>query len=214
MSETLATGQTIIGVEKTDPPITQTRTISELVEEFGYWRNVARVVRNDLGDGYQRALQIQLDEKASQIARRRSCEEMLNELSQRGFAWRDIARMVGVSVPAVRRWRLGESPTPENLTLIGRLLALVDLLGADHSVADVASLMEMPIVQESPLTAIDLASENRYIDVLELASDHIQGSDVMDRWHPDWRNEYQSEFEVFRAADGETGIRLRDRTLD
>jgi hypothetical protein len=36
---------------------------------------------------------------------------LLNELAELGFAWRDIARMVGVSVPAIQKWGRGGRPT-------------------------------------------------------------------------------------------------------
>lgn len=32
---------------------------------------------------------------------------MLSDLAELGFAWRDIARLVKVSVPAVQKWRKG-----------------------------------------------------------------------------------------------------------
>ena len=78
----------------------------------------------------------------------------------------------------------------------------------DHVVCDVASWMEMPLTPEVPVTGIDLAAAERYADLLDLAADHVTPEEVLDRWQPDWRTRYQSDFEVFESPDGDLGIRL------
>lgn len=132
---------------------------------------------------------------------------LLTDLADRGFAWRDIAALAGVSVPAVRRWRQGEAPTGEHLLAVARVVALVDTLEKDHLVTDVASWMEMPLADEAPLTAMDLAVAGRLSDVVDAAGEHATGEAVLDRWMPGWREKYGSRYEVFEAADGELGTR-------
>lgn len=199
----------------TDVPtqISRTRTIDDLVQDAGYLRNVNQILSDDVAETgrragriHHRAFEVQLNNNARQMARR-SPGEMLNELADTGFAWRDIARLLGVSVPAVRRWRQGESPTGEHLLAIARLVAFVEILRADHLASSVASWMEMPLTPEVPVTGIDLGADGRFEDLLDLAAGHATPEDVLNRWQPNWRERYRSEFEVFEATDGELGIR-------
>jgi hypothetical protein len=193
----------------------RTRTIDDLVEEAGHLRNVTRILGEDLADTtrqvgalHHHAFAAQLNTSARQLAKR-SAQELLADLADGGFAWRDIARLVGVSVPAVRRWRQGELPTGQNLLTIARLVGFVAILRDDHLVTSVASWLEMPLVYGSSVTGIDLAAAGRYEDLLDLAANHERSAQsVLDRWQPDWQSRYGSEFEIFTAPDGEAGIRL------
>jgi len=216
MSDAILSDATLItGTETTSPEqITRTRTIDELVAEAGHLRSQTRLLGDDVAEAdcrvrqiHQRAVAAQLETKAQAIAKT-SVTEMLAKLAETGFAWRDIAAMAGVSVPAVRRWRQGETPTGQNRLAIGRLVALSEILRDDHMVADVASWMEMPLAADAPVTAIDLAIAGRLQDVVDLAAGHATGEAVLDRWQPDWRQRFRSEYEVFRAPDGGLGTRL------
>lgn len=53
---------------------------------------------------------------------------MLSDLAELGFAWRDIARLVKVSVPAVQKWRKGEKASGESHSRVASLLAACDLI--------------------------------------------------------------------------------------
>ena len=113
MTDIITSDSTLItGTETTSPEqVTRTRTIDEVVADVGYLRSRARLLGEDVAETnrqvsemHQQAVAIQLDAKARGIAKR-SVGEMLSELADAGFAWRDIAALAGVSVPAVRRWR-------------------------------------------------------------------------------------------------------------
>jgi len=204
----------ILGTLTTSPEqVTRTRTIDEVVAEAGHLRSRARLLGEDVAETdrevselYRQALIEQLDAKARVIAKR-SVGEMLSELADVGFAWRDIAALAGVSVPAVRRWRQGEAATGANRLAVARILALVGTLRDDHLVSDVASWMEVPLVPDAPVTGIDLAVAGRLLEVVEIAAGHSTGEDVLDRSQPGWRERYRSDFEVFQAPDGELGTR-------
>lgn len=215
MTEAFTSSPTLVtGTETTSPETTtRTRTIDEVVEEAGFLHSRARLAGQDAadvgrlaGEIHEEALAQQLEVKAQAIARR-SVSEMLNELSEAGFAWRDIAALAGVSVPAVRRWRQGEAPTGQNRLAIARLVALMETLRDDHLVSDVASWMEVPLTSEAPLTAIDLAAAGRLAEVVAIAAGHSTAEDVLDGWRPGWREAYRSEYEVFEAPDGELSTR-------
>jgi hypothetical protein len=199
----------------------QTPTIDEIVRHVGSLRYTTRLqsedvaqagrqieaARQHIGNVHDQMQDHLLNTRAREIAKRPAVE-LLNELAASGFAWRDIARMLKVSVPGLRRWRQGEAPTGPHLLAIARLVALVDTMRVDHLVCDVASWMEMPLTPEVPLTGIDLAVDERYADLLDLAAHHVTPEEILDRWQPDWRTRHSSDFEVFEAPDGELGIRL------
>lgn len=198
-------------------PLSRTRTIDELVEEVGHLRSRGRLLGDDVAEVgrqteeiHRRFIEEQLNIRARKVAGR-SAADLLEELAGHGFAWRDIARLVGVSVPAVRRWRQGEPPTGTHLLALARLVAFIETLSMDHLISDVAGWMEMPLAPEAPVTGIDLAAGGRYADLVELAAAHSTPEAVLDRWRPGWREHFRSDFEVFEAADGERGIRLRTR---
>jgi hypothetical protein len=215
MTDVLTSDVTLItGALTTSPEqITRTRTIDEVVAEVGHLRSRTRLLGEDVaetdrevGEAYREALSEQLDVKARMTAKR-SVADMLSELADAGFSWRDIAALAGVSVPAVRRWRLGEAATGANRLAIARIVALVEVLRDDHLVSDVASWMEVPLASAAPVTAIDLAAAGLFQEVIEIAAYHSTGEDVLDRAQPGWRERYRSDYEVFEAPDGELGTR-------
>ena len=71
---------------------------------------------------------LDLDVRTTAKARSDS-ESLLEELAtDRGLGWSEISRLCGVSVSAVRKWRGGESPSPDRRRRLARLAAFLDLL--------------------------------------------------------------------------------------
>jgi hypothetical protein len=137
--------------------------------------------------------------------------ELLGRLSDLGFAWRDIARMIGVSVPAVQKWRRGGSITGDNRRNLASLLAACDLVTEHYMVSEVASWFEMPLVHDAPVTPADLYAADHADLVFDYASGHPGPETVLTDFDPDWRDRYQSDFEVFTAADGQPSLRPKGR---
>jgi transcriptional regulator with XRE-family HTH domain len=137
--------------------------------------------------------------------------QLLDEFTDLGFAWRDIARLVGVSVPAIQKWRKGGSTSPENRRRLAGLLAACDFVQHHHETDDIGQWFEMPLVQGIPVTLIDLWADDQYALVFEYALGHLAAETLLDRFEPEWRARYQSDFETFVAADGELSIRARER---
>jgi transcriptional regulator with XRE-family HTH domain len=183
----------------------KTWTISEKAE-------VARAYRGEMLDEAAVARATHRSSRAAQIDylarpfQRRSVATVLDGIADTGLAWRDIARVIGVSVPAVRRWRQGESATPENHMAVARFAALMATL-KELGVDDVATWLEMPIDPAAPVTGLDLAAEGKFEDLCEFALDEVTGAELLDAWTPQWRTRYRRGYEVFRAADGELGLR-------
>jgi transcriptional regulator with XRE-family HTH domain len=119
---------------------------------------------------------------------------LLAQISDSGMSWRDVARVLGVSVPAVQKWRKGGEITGVNRYNLARLAAVLDLI-ADHLV----------------LTRMDLLASNRHDLVLELVSDEASSTTpvaVLDAYDPAWReNLVDRAFEAFEAGDGRMSVR-------
>lgn len=152
---------------------------------------------------------VELESKTGERAR---CAPMhaLEQLADYGFAWRDIARVVGVSVPAITKWRKGAGVTGENRLKIARLLALIDML-SDRFIGEPASWLEMPIQAGVGITRMDLLERGRYDLVLALASTHTGDGTVeyvLNETDKDWRETVvDNAFESYTAEDGVISIR-------
>ncbi len=193
-----------------DLQVPRTMTIEErardLAEQAGHLRNRTALVSDDVADVHHRALHVQLETRINQLVTRNPVE-LLDELADFGFGWRDIARMVGVSVPALRRWRNGELPTGENRRAIARLLAFVQIIKDDHLVFGPASWMEVPITDGVPTSRIDLYAIGHLDVVFDLATGNCSPEEALDIIEPGWRGRERSEWEVATADDGQPYIR-------
>lgn len=178
-----------------------------LAEDAGYLRGVARILSQDVAAMHLRALGVQLEARTDEAAKR-AVGDLLAELADLGFSWREIARLVGVTVPAVRKWRQGEATTGHHRRAIARLVAFVHVLRSDHVVQDVPSWLEMPL-STSTITGLDVYEGGRCDLLLAFAANHITSDDVLDGIDTPWRQKTDDRFEIFTADDGEQGIRLR-----
>lgn len=84
--------------------------------------------------------------------------------------------MIGVSVPAVQKWRRAGGVTGENRRRLASILALCDVVTERYMVQDVASWFEMPISSLAPITPVDLYTEGQHDLVLEHASGTVTAS--------------------------------------
>jgi hypothetical protein len=163
-------------------------------------------------DTRRRAHLVELESKMDERAR---CAptQALEQLSDHGFAWRDIARVIGVSVPAITKWRKGTGITGENRLRIARMLGLIDML-SDRFIDEPASWLEMPITEGVGLSRMDLLARGRYDLVLALASTHTGDGtveSVLNEFDRDWRDNWvDNTFETYVADDG--GISIRPKS--
>jgi hypothetical protein len=188
--------------------VPRTMTIEErardLTERAGFVRNLSAVVTDDAAETHHSSFRLQLDTRTARLVKSDPVD-LLDELADLGFAWRDIARMVGVSVPALRRWRRGERPTGENRRAIGQLLAFVQIITSE--VFEPASWMEVPLSRDAPITAIDLYTAGQLDLIFDLATGNRPPDAALDIVRPGWRERYRSDWEVATAEDGQPFIR-------
>lgn len=178
-----------------------------MANETGTLRQDVSFLSRDIAQVHGDSLRIQLDSRTDEAAKRAPAD-LLSELADLGFSWTAIARIVGVSIPAIRKWRHGETATGDNRRMLARLVALVGVLENDHLISDVASWLDMPLA-ESNFTGIDVLADGQVHDLVEYAAQHIDGAELLDRALPAWRDGQSNRFEVYRAEDGERAIRMR-----
>lgn len=135
----------------------------------------------------------------------------LTALADMGLAWRDISKLIGVSVPAVQKWRRGGEIANENKIKIFGLAAVFDLLAAPLQIHDGGSWFQVPLSPDAPITPIDLWAAGKEELVFELAHENTNPDAVLDKFDPAWRERYRSDFEVFRADDGDLSVRTKAR---
>jgi transcriptional regulator with XRE-family HTH domain len=184
-------------------------TIRRLQRSYEELTGPVRVLNEDVEAGRREVREWDLDERTAAKARSDALS-LLEELStDRGLGWSDIARLCGVSVSAVRKWRAGEPPSPERRRELARLAAFVDLLDEIAPVADPASWLLMPLVDGRTVTAADLYLGRQSNDLLEHAQGHLGVHDLLNRWNPNWREHTRSDWQIVIAADGERSITRR-----
>jgi hypothetical protein len=179
----------------------------ELAEQAGFLHSVTRVLTDGVAGLHRRTIEVQLRSRTEEAAKR-SAPDLLNELADLGIAWRDIARMVGVTVPAVRKWRQGEPATGAHRKATAGLLAFIDVLRSEHHVVDVPSWLEMPL-GDSSVTGVDVYAGGLVEPLVMHAAGHISAEQLLDQFDPDWHRTTERQFEIFTAADGQAAIRMR-----
>ncbi len=116
---------------------------SLLAEQKAAVREVSRVA-DDRREWHETTVRALLSERADTKARQ-GLIGLLGELTDvRGLGWSELARLVGVSVPAVRKWRNGGDVTPPRMLALSRLAAFLELLAVE-GVQDPAAWLSLPL---------------------------------------------------------------------
>jgi len=189
--------------------LSETRVLAHLLtEDIGGDRAEVRDLHERVDTLHKKSHDIEWQTATAQRAKS-GVTTMLAELAELGFAWRDIARLVGVSVPAVQKWRRGEKATGDSRRKVASLLAACDIISGHYMVEEIASWFEMPLTDSALVTPLDLYAANRADLVFEYAGGHADPEAVLTEFDSEWRERYQSDFEVFDAADGQPSIRMK-----
>jgi transcriptional regulator with XRE-family HTH domain len=123
-----------------------------------------------------------------------------------GMSWSLLARLVGVSATAIRKWRHGTTlMTPENRSRLALVLAFCDVLGElDPRIVDPSLWFETPLTASTTLTPADLFVAGHTDVLLDLAAERTSPPSLLDLVHPEWRQDYPADvhFRVVEAPDG------------
>ncbi|WP_431903589.1 helix-turn-helix domain-containing protein [Nonomuraea sp. bgisy101] len=175
-------------------------------------------LRETAYDSYQKANQIlrgDIEEdlrKRGAVKARMGVPSLLEHLAiERGMSWSDIARLVNVSISAVRKWRTGGQATPDNRKELARLASFLDLLG-EFGVEDPASWMEVTLDLPAGyfIRPVELYVQGYRSELLDIARGHRDAAQVLDGIDPTWRDSERSTLEVYIASDGHPALRFRD----
>lgn len=219
-NENTVSGTDVAGVSiaSYDTEISHTNTIADLedlVTRIGWNRQRANLLAEDSthlraeyqrlhGEGLETLLRVRTAEQA-----KHDIPSLLTKLADSGFAWSDIARIVGVSVPALRKWRQGDSPNGENRRRIAEVAAVCGvILERNPVIQDVAGWLETPLSPDAVTSGIDLLVDHQYGLLFEY-SDGRDPEEILDAFNPLWRSDSATGVEVFTAADGLPALRLR-----
>jgi hypothetical protein len=133
---------------------------------------------------------------------------LLQELTEEdGLGWTEIARLVGVSVPALRKWRLGGDISPTRLGAVARLAAFLEIV-ASEAVHDPAAWLHIPLHRDHPYKSCskaDIYAAGGAQDLLAFAKDYIRLDDLLARW-PDVGNKRPARTHVVQDGEGNLSI--------
>ena len=138
-----------------------------------------------------------------------SPQVMLEVLGDFGFSWRDVARLLGVTVPAVQKWRSGAKMTGENRRKLATLVSGIDVAASQYTVRNIGSWFETPLADDVPVTPIDIWASGEYILALRYASGKLTAEETLDIFEPEWRTKWESEFEAVMADDGHISLVMK-----
>ena len=179
-------------------------TLSELTDQAGHLSNRAQILHDDTADLHLNVIMQEWQSKSTNLVRQ-DMPTLLAQLADLGFAWRDIARLIGVSVPAVQKWRRGGAATGQSRFHAAAVLAACALIAEHYMVQDIASWFEAPVAFGYPVTALDLYAAKKPQLVFRLATGQQTWTGSIRLGS--WRVTYRSDFEILEAEDGGLAIR-------
>jgi len=196
----------------TTPPITETGD-GRLLNQVSALRDGTTFLQHDVERLHDDVRAGELDERTSAAALR-DPRELLRELShQHGLSWATIARLAAVSPTAVRKWRRGETISSASRRSLARAVTFLQMLDEHASpIVDVGTWLEMPLSDQSTLTAVDVYVGGRIGPLLDLVAGRLTAHGVLDAYAPDWRVRYAPDgrFAVEAAEDGNLSLVERE----
>lgn len=169
-----------------------------------------RAEASRLKNGHRESFAESLDVHVRDVLKQ-SLGDALEELAETwGVAWADVARMVGVSVPALRKWRTSGNASGENVRRVAEVVAFLRIL-REVGIAEPASWISVPCVRGYTVTPRHLYTPESSAVLIDMASSSIDPVTVLDELSPLWKDTYSSDFEVVTAEDGEVAIVSKSR---
>lgn len=148
----------------------------------------------------------------------KSVKELLDELLAQGFAWREISLLLNAGVASLRTWRKDNNAPQMDYEHLKQLIFFLTWLESelkfsawltnDKPIDDMVGWLMTPLVQDAPVTRLDLLIEER--PDLVIASIKRNPEEILDEFSSEWHLKYRSRYEVFVAGDGQRSIRKKD----
>jgi hypothetical protein len=195
------------------PKIQSETTIEALIatDEARVLRERAHVEHEVSIDNHQSKYLYEWQQRVKTHAER-SHEEMLTGLWDSGLSWRDIARLLKVSIAAVQKWRSGVKMSSKNFARLRDFVAAYDTVAAHKPGVDLASWLDVPILTDAPITPLDLWAKGDPETFFEYSLGDLKPEAALDALDPEWRGRYRDDgFVTFRGSDGKLSIGYRNR---
>lgn len=161
---------------------------------------------NGLHQDTQEAELSQLTDTLSLTAARGLLDQLADDF---GMAWALVARVVGVTPAAVRKWRRGETVTPAYHRRLAEFVAFCQLTRKrDPRIEDVGHWLETPAASRADITRADLYLDGHRAELLSVAGQHATGETVLDAADPAWRDRAarSRRWQVLHHEDGTTSV--------
>jgi hypothetical protein len=160
-------------------------------------------------DAHRKALELAINERASEHARRSSAE-LIEDLSIRwGLSWTAISELVGVSIPALRKWRKGGGISGDSHSRLARLAAFNEMLEENCAIGEPALWLDTPLLPDRFVTPRKLYGLGTVAQVglLEFAGLHHSPEDLLTRLIPNWEQSYPvRRHDALLADDGTVSV--------
>lgn len=192
---------------------TQTQTPVLLAARTAELRSQAGAANEDARDLDHVGMGVELAQ-LTQAFEQRAPQELLDELGdERGLAWALVARAVGVTPAAVRKWRRGERVTPAYRHALAEFAAFCQILQQRNPrIDEVGEWLEMPAASGSDASRADLYIDGHRTELLDIARELATGEQLLDLSDPSWRERAATarNFEVLEHEDGTRSIVVRE----
>ena len=191
--------------------VENSQTAAPMLVRAGLLRTQVDALGQDVAIVHQEIRDDDLAQRAAAKGRS-GVPSLLRELADgRGMAWSDIAKLVSVSVSAVRKWRADQAASADHRLALARLAAFLDLL-EEYAIEDPAQWMEMrlPLQPGYVVTPLDIYQRGNLAALLEYASQRLTAEQILDEIDEGWRDR-RSDFEAFDAPDGAKAISFRGK---
>jgi hypothetical protein len=197
---------------ETTRPIRETGD-TRLVNEVGALRDDTTFLQYTVERLHDDVRARALDERTSAAALR-DPRDLLRELSHdHGLSWATIARLANVTPTAVRKWRRGDTIGSSSRRSLARATTFLQMLDEHSSpITEVGTWLEMPLSDQSTLTAIDVYVDGRVELLLDYVARPLSAHAVLNAFDPDWRERYPADGRVAVevAEDGNLSIVERE----
>lgn len=183
--------------------------IQSLTNRYAGMRGDLKALTTEVTDGHRAVRSWDLDDRTTLLARRAPTDLLESLAIDKGMAWANIAKLLNVSISALRKWRAGETMGPDNRHRLARLTAFMNLVEEVGPVVEPSGWLAMPLADGYTTTGEDVYRSGHLEDLLDLAAGHIGPRDLLTIHDPDWQRNAVSEWEVVDADDGERLIQRR-----
>lgn len=176
--------------------------------DAGMLRHPVRQIEPALVAKHREERTAMMRQAAAQLAWQDPRDILRQLASDSGMSWAAIARMVGVTPAAIRKWRRGESVSPDARESLAGLLAFLQHASSCQPISDIGSWLEMRVVPDARLTPIDFYAAGASALLLDWLGGYISVDEMLAQFDPDWQTKYarDSHFEVGEGPGGERAI--------